>query len=141
MTVSECGTRHVRRAPSQHVTLQELSSRSRYRDPAPALTFGLALVALVEMILFLGEEVEAEALVDVAVGEGGPGVEADGEALADVTVGEALDKNSPELAVVDVLLDVLDLAVVVLLLVLLLQLRVVTRGFRKVSGSSPLVRQ
>jgi hypothetical protein len=93
------------------------------------------------MILFLGEEVEAEALVDVAVGEGGPGVEADGEALADVTVDEALDENSPELAVVDVLLDVLDLAVVVLLLVLLLQLRVVTRGFRKVSGSSPLVRQ
>ena len=70
-----------------------------------------------------------------------PGVETDGEALAEVAVGEALDENSPGLAVVDVLLDVLDLAVGVLLLVLLLQLRVVTRGFRKVSGSSPLVRQ
>jgi hypothetical protein len=69
-----------------------------------------------------------------------PGEEAEAEALDDVAVGGDLGEDVSGLAVVAVLLDVLDLAVGVLLLVLLLQLRVVTRGSREVSGSSPLVR-
>jgi hypothetical protein len=76
------------------------------RDPAvPALH---SLQPHVEEIFIRGEEAEAEALVEVAVGE-------------------ALDEDSPGLALVGVLLDVAVHAVDVLLPVLLLQLRVVTR--------------